>query len=564
MVTRREDKQLSDLGSCVSKVRRTINGNLLLEVAKGSAESAEAMKESIARVLGDAASVRATSDETKLLVLEIRDIDSIATEQEIYAESQLAVISLPYSLGKAVLHRGEVRIGWTICRIRERTGPPRAQGSQVQQGAFMFILLCGRKKGDQAPGRKQTLPSHNQRERETSAVMQLIQLNLNHCRAAQDLLKQTVRELGSEVAILSEPYRVESSSDWVTDRTGKAALWLCGVSVLPMRDTRAVEGFVQANVGGTWIYSCYLAPSLSLTSFSRIMDELISDLRGRSNGVIGGDFNAWAEEWGSLYTNARGRTILEAIASLDIVLLNEGSQHSFNRAGAGSIIDLSFASSSLSRSTRWRIGEVFSASDHEAILLTVGGPPCQSQPMTGPRKAYRQDTFRTQTFASALEGMAVSELDSADVAANKLAARLEEACDQSMQQRKTFRKHHAPVYWWSEEIPSLRRTCLRARRLVQRARGTANLCACNSSFKSAKKALKLAIRDSKRESHRGYQMERTLEALRSFNIQDYLLNVVHSYLSKRELVLDTSVGPRTYEVTAGVPQGSVLGPLEPP
>jgi len=253
----------------------------------------------------------------------------------------------------------------------------------------MLILLCGRKTGDEAPGRKQTLPSHNQRDRESSAVMQLIQLNLNHCRAAQHLLKQTVRELGSEVAILSEPYRVESSSDWVTDRTGKAALWLCGVSVPPMRDTRAVEGFVRANIGGTWIYSCYLAPSLSLTSFSRILDELISDLRGRSNVVIGGDFNAWAEEWRSLYTNARGRTILEAIASLDIVLLNEGSQHTFNRAGAGSIIDLSFASTSLSRSTRWGIGEVFTASDHEAILLTVGGPPCQSQPMTGPRKAYR-------------------------------------------------------------------------------------------------------------------------------------------------------------------------------
>jgi len=43
--------------------------------------------------------------------------------------------------------------------------------------------------------------------------------------------------------------------------------------------------------------------------------------------------------------------------------------------------------------------------------------------------------------------LAVSELDSADEAANKLAARLEEACDLSMQQRKTYRKHHAPVYW---------------------------------------------------------------------------------------------------------------------
>jgi len=114
-----------------------------------------------------------------------------------------------------------------------------------------------------------------------------------------------------------------------------------------MRDVRVVEGFVRASVGGTWLYSCYLAPSFSLTSFSRILDELISDLRGRSNVVIGGDFNALA-----LYTNARGRTVLEVIASLDIVLLNEGSQHTFNRAGASSIIDLSFASSSLSHSTR--------------------------------------------------------------------------------------------------------------------------------------------------------------------------------------------------------------------
>jgi len=37
--------------------------------------------------------------------------------------------------------------------------------------------------------------------------------------------------------------------------------------------------------------------------------------------------------------------------------------------------------------------------------------------------------------------------------------------------------------------------------LVQRAKGTVSLSACNSSFRSAKKALKVAIRDSKRESY---------------------------------------------------------------
>jgi len=48
------------------------------------------------------------------------------------------------------------------------------KGSQVQQGAFMLDLLCGRKEEDQAPGRKQILLSHNQQDRETSTDMQLI------------------------------------------------------------------------------------------------------------------------------------------------------------------------------------------------------------------------------------------------------------------------------------------------------------------------------------------------------------------------------------------------------
>ncbi|KAH8318250.1 hypothetical protein KR059_000699, partial [Drosophila kikkawai] len=280
MVTRRGDKQLSALGACVSKVRRTNNGNLLLEVARGSVESAETMKESIERVLGDSATVRASTENTKVLVLEIRNIDSITSKDEVcaaiagqfnfevgrvrvrsmrrgHSETQLAVVSLPIPLGKAVLQRGEVRIGWSMCRIRERPGPPRA---------------------------------------------------------AQDLLTQTVRERGSEVAILSEPYRIGNSRDWATDRTGKAALWLCGVGAQQMCHIKAADGFVRANVGGT--------------------------------------------------------------------------------AGAGSVIDLTFVSSALARRARWTIGEVYTASDHEAIECSLGMTDRPSGPPPLPRRAFRQDTFR--------------------------------------------------------------------------------------------------------------------------------------------------------------------------
>ncbi|XP_070143473.1 uncharacterized protein [Drosophila kikkawai] len=104
--------------------------------------------------------------------------------------------------------------------------------------------------------------------------MQLIQLNLNHCRAAQDLLMQTVREVAEDVAILSEPYRASVGGEWAKDRSGKAALWLCGDRRLRMSNILVADGFVRAEVGGYCIYSCYLAPSLPLEVFSGILDDL--------------------------------------------------------------------------------------------------------------------------------------------------------------------------------------------------------------------------------------------------------------------------------------------------
>ncbi|KAH8366372.1 hypothetical protein KR084_006225, partial [Drosophila pseudotakahashii] len=125
MVTRRDDDKLSGLGSCVSKVGRTNKGNLLLEVAKGSTTSAESIKDSIAQVLGGEAEVRSSSEESKVVVLEIRDLDALTKKSDIaaalakqydfdegkvkvrsirpgYSESQIAVISLPLTIGKVV------------------------------------------------------------------------------------------------------------------------------------------------------------------------------------------------------------------------------------------------------------------------------------------------------------------------------------------------------------------------------------------------------------------------------------------------------------------------------
>ncbi|XP_070070132.1 uncharacterized protein [Drosophila takahashii] len=490
LVTRREDSQLTDLGGAVTKVRRSARGNLLLEVARGTSESVESMRDSISRVLGDAAEVRALTEESKVCVFDIRNLDAITTESEIrtapaeqyqlsegavrirslrpgYGESKTAVFSLPCSMAKEVRRRGEVRIAWTRCRVREREGPPLC---------FRFLEL-----GHIAIRCRSLVDKSGCCSKCGESVHKAVAckkepvnppLNLNHCRAAQDLLMQTVREVAADVAILSEPYRVSVGGEWAKDRSGKAALWLCGDRRLRMSNILAADGFVRAEVGSYSIYSCYLAPSLPLEAFCRILDDLSSDLRGRANVIVGGDFNAWAQEWGSVSTNVRGRAVLKAFASTDVVLLNDGERPTFARAGAASIIDLTYVSGTISQTARWGICDAYTGNDHEAILCSVGVSAEDTRSVPRPRKAYRPDTLCTQAFANALDGMAAEVTGGANEMANRIATTLELACDQSMRLRDSFRRNHRPVIWWSDLIADLRTTCLRARRQLTHARDT--------------------------------------------------------------------------------------------
>jgi len=82
-------------------------------------------------------------------------------------------------------------------------------------------------------------------------------------------------------------------------------------------------------VNGIAFYSCYLPPSLSLPQAISAREDIAEDARENRPAVIAGDFNAWATEWGSPRTNARGKALLESFAALDLVLLNSGTKQTF-------------------------------------------------------------------------------------------------------------------------------------------------------------------------------------------------------------------------------------------
>nr|XP_044249378.1 uncharacterized protein LOC123002814 [Drosophila takahashii] len=520
--------------------------------------------------------------------------------------------------------------------------------------------------------------------------MKVIQINLNHCRAAQDLLLQSVRECKADLAIISEPYKVEDNGDWVTNTSSKVAIWLCRRNGRSFLDVRKGSGFVRARIGEMWVYSCYLAPSLSKVDFRSALDTIAFDARRRHPTIIAGDFNSWAEEWGCPSTNIRGRDLLRAFATLDVVLLNEGTQETFNRAGAGSIIDLTFVSSPLARRSHWRIGDFCTASDHEAILCTVGIRPGPG-PLNRAAKGYRQETLNAEQMSRCLADMHfVTEAD-VNTNADGIAASLEDACRAAEQDpwggayrlvvkrvnagsrsptdpetlseivrtlfpsgsAKDSTLHETGPKWeiraitetevaeagrnlqnnkaprpdavpynaclregtfprrWKVQKPlllnkpgkppgeasSYRPICLLdtvgkvfekliSKRLNLAIDAAGGLSPSQFGFRKGKSTLDAirTVTGIAAEAIRGKRWKGgtkkycllvaldiknaldtanwtgIMQALRRQQIPEYLIKIIDSYLDERVLLFDTSDGPKEYNVTAGVPQGSVLAP----
>ncbi|CAB0043178.1 unnamed protein product [Trichogramma brassicae] len=129
--------------------------------------------------------------------------------------------------------------------------------------------------------------------------MRILQLNLNHCEAAQDLLCDTHQQLRIDVAILCEQYKnLAPPNTWLADADGQAAIWVHRGIPVQERPARVHPYFAWARIGGIFFFSVYAPPRLSEMEFSALLANITEEARGRRPVVIAGDFNAWSTEWG--------------------------------------------------------------------------------------------------------------------------------------------------------------------------------------------------------------------------------------------------------------------------
>lgn len=138
----KKDGTLKELGENVSRIRKTAKGEILLELRRAQTGSTEEYRKDIDKILGGQAQIRALTHE---LTIEIRDLDEITTKDDIaeairtqikelnnfssdsiknikkaYAGTQRAEISLPVLLARQLLGAQKIKIGWVVCRIREK------------------------------------------------------------------------------------------------------------------------------------------------------------------------------------------------------------------------------------------------------------------------------------------------------------------------------------------------------------------------------------------------------------------------------------------------------------
>lgn len=308
----------------------------------------------------------------------------------------------------------------------------------------------------------------------------ILQVNLNHCKQAQDLLLQEIAENQIDIAIVAEPYRILDSVSWLSDLKENAAIiWNPSKLRKPCLLVCKGDGYVGVRVGKLFIFSCYISPNKKIADFEMFLQNIALEIPGLHCEylLVAGDFNAKSQLWGSPRDDIRGETLDAWTCSLDLRLANIGNTPTCIRHNGESIVDLTWVSPNLLDKTYdWLVHmDRETLSDHRYISYTILLEDLENMREDKARLPFRRwvpdkvsaDLFRACITLHCMTGC-LPMMASLDDWADELTQMMTNACDAAMPTVRTNR--HASMHWWNQTISKLRSECIGARRALCRMR----------------------------------------------------------------------------------------------
>lgn len=321
-------------------------------------------------------------------------------------------------------------------------------------------------------------------------TIKCIQVNLNNCKVAQDLLYATANEQDSSLLFVSEYYS-DSGNNWYYDKKRKATI-VNLTRFKPETVDGGEDGFVRAEISGIQIYSCYWSPNTSIDLYEDFFSRLEISIRyAGPNILITGDFNAKHSDWGSSTNDVKGQMLSNLMWSLDFQTCNVGSTNTFQAGSRGSVIDVTFASSALaSRIHNWKVLDEITLSDHKYIAfhITLDRAPIRA---ASPRRNLRR--LNRSTFEENIKNLPSQPYNeaSAELEAERLVREIKSALDASAPLHAANPRRKS-VHWWSPELGILQKHANHLRRVLQRKKVRVGPDACTSEEEEARNA-KLAL-----------------------------------------------------------------------
>lgn len=326
-------------------------------------------------------------------------------------------------------------------------------------------------------------------------MFQILQINLNRCRLAQDLLVQNACQLGVDLVIISEPYRV--LPEWMGDTTGDAAIWIIGFKgrFASLAPSVSAEGIATATVGNTVVVSCYCRPSRKGPDFLKYLEDLeeilISRMSPGMGVVVAGDFNAKSPAWGGKAADRRDHAVLGLLARVRMVPVRLRDKATFCSSRGSSFIDVMSMERGLAgRVRRSEVLRHYTASDHRYVLHVLNNLDTPRRSPLGDWTPYAMRDVSPGAILKAYRALkenpsalphlppepppahasspAPSYLE--EPRAERFQRVLQGVCEGTLKKRSLPRGTRKPNRWWTPEIAEARHDMHRARRAFQRKR----------------------------------------------------------------------------------------------